>query len=75
MKVRVKHFATLKEDADQAPTSIQLDPRATVGDLLRALEVEQEAVGVLIVSGKQATFEQELKEDDLVTLIPHIAGG
>jgi len=75
MKVRVKHFATRKQDADHAPTWVQLDPEATVSDLLRTLGVEQDDVGVLIVSGKQATFEQELEEDDLVTLIPHIAGG
>ena len=75
MKVTVKHFATLKQDAGQAPIQVALDPGATVGDLLSKLGIEQDEVGILIVSGKQATFGQKLKRNDLVTLIPHIGGG
>ena len=75
MKVTVKHFATLKQDASQAPIEIELDPGATVSDLLSKLGIEQDDVGILVVSGKQGTFGQKLKGNDVVTLIPHIGGG
>lgn len=75
MKVTVKHFATLKQDAGQTPIEVELDPGATVSDLLSKLGIEQDDVGILIVSGKQATFGQTLKGNDSVTLIPHIGGG
>lgn len=75
MKVQVKHFASLKQDAHHSPMAVKLAAGATVGDLLSRLGIEPDAVGVLIVSGKQANFGQELKENDLVTLIPHIGGG
>ena len=76
MKVRVRHFASLKqENNSQDPMAVGLDPGATVGDLLSVIGIEQDQVGILIVSGKPATFGQKLKEDDLVTLIPHIGGG
>jgi molybdopterin converting factor small subunit len=75
MKVTVKHFATLKQDEGQARVEIELNPGATVSDLLSKLGIEQDDVGILIVSGKQGTFGQKIKENDLVTLIPHIGGG
>jgi len=75
MKVLVKHFAALKQDADQRPMEVDLDTEAAVGDLLSKLGIEQDDIGILVVSGKQATFSQKLKDNDTVTLIPHIGGG
>jgi molybdopterin converting factor small subunit len=75
MKVTVKHFATLKPDTGQGPMEVKLAQGATVGDLLSKLGIEPDEVGILIVSGKQATFGQKLKDNELVTLIPHIGGG
>ncbi len=75
MKVTVKHFAALKPDAGQRPMEVELAHGAAVADLLSKLGIEQDKIGVLIVSGKQAVFSQKLKENDRVTLIPHIGGG
>lgn len=75
MNVTVKHFAALKSDVEQGQTTVQLDPDATVGDLLSKIGVEESDVGILMVSGKQATFDQELKDNDRVTIIPPIGGG
>ena len=54
---------------------VKLAQGATVGDLLSKLGIEQDKIGILIVSGKLATFGQKLKDNELVTLIPHIGGG
>jgi molybdopterin converting factor small subunit len=75
MQVRVNHFATLKREADHRSETVELPPGATVDDLLVTLGVTRDDVGVLIVSGKQATFDQALEAADTVTLIPHIGGG
>ena len=75
MKVRVRYFASLRQEKGQAPMEVGLDPGATVGELLSELGIEQDQIGILIVSGKSATFGQKLNENDLVTLIPHIGGG
>jgi molybdopterin converting factor small subunit len=75
MKITVRHFATLKKDLRPGPQAVELTPGATVDDLLAKLGIEKEAVGILIVSGKSAIFGQELKANDVVTLIPHIGGG
>lgn len=75
MKVRVRYYASLKQEEGQDPIEVGLKPGATVDELLSQLGIEQERIGILIVSGKPATFGQRLKENDLVTLIPHIGGG
>lgn len=75
MKVIVKHFASLKQAAGRGYMAVELAPGAKVSELLVKIGIEQDEVGVLIVSGKQATFGQELKENDRVTFIPPIGGG
>ena len=75
MKVTVKHFATLKPDSGQETLEVTLAQGATVGDVLSKLGIEQNKIGILIVGGKPATFGQKLKDNELVTLIPHIGGG
>lgn len=75
MKVKIRHFASLKQEAGQGPLTVNLSAGATVADLMSKLGINSNEIGILIVSGKQAIFEQELKENDLVTLIPHIGGG
>lgn len=75
MKVTVKHFGSLKQDPYHTPTEVMLASGATVEDLLAAIGIDKDDVGILVVSGKPATFGQQLRENDLVTLIPHIGGG
>jgi len=75
MNVTVKHFAALKSDVEKGQTTVQLAPGSTVGDLLSRLGLEESSVGILIVSGKHASFGQQLKDNDRVTVIPPIGGG
>lgn len=75
MKVKVKHFATIKRAEDQDTLEIKLEPGATVIDLLTQLGIEKNDVGILVVDGKQATFDQKLQDKGHITIIPHIGGG
>jgi sulfur carrier protein ThiS len=75
MKVTVNHIAALKPDVERGQRTIQLAPGDTVKDLLSKIGVEESNVGILMVSGKQATFDQQLKDNDRVTIIPPIGGG
>lgn len=75
MKVTVKHFDALRQDLGHTAMEFVLAPGSTVGDLLGAIGIEKDAIGILAVSGKSATFGQRLRENDSVTLIPHIGGG
>lgn len=75
MKVTVKYFGALKQDLCHTAEEVMLAPGATVSDLLAAIGIEKDEIGILVVSGKSATFSQRLRENDSVTLIPHIGGG
>lgn len=75
MKVRVKHFASLKKGAENGPVTVEIPDGALISDLMSKIGIKQDDVGILMVSGKQATFGHPLKENDVVTFIPHIGGG
>jgi molybdopterin converting factor small subunit len=75
MRVTVKHFAQIKKAGEQSTKQVDLVQDSSVNDLLSTLGLKQEEVGILIVSGKEAIWGQKLKEDDAVTIIPHIGGG
>ena len=42
---------------------------------MRLLEISVDEVGILVVNKRDATFDQKLKENDVLTLIPVIGGG
>jgi molybdopterin converting factor small subunit len=75
MRVTVKHFAQLKKAGDPATRVVDLLQDGAVDDLLSILDLKKEEVGILIVNGKEAIWGQTLKENDVVTLLPHIGGG
>ena len=43
--------------------------------MLDYLGISEDEVGALVVDKRDATFDQELKEDSFVTIIPLIGGG
>lgn len=75
MKVTVKHLAKLKREGEKNFVEVETASGATVVDLLSQLGMDQNDVGVLIVDGAQATFDQKLKDNSVVTIIPNIGGG
>lgn len=75
MRVTVKHYALIKKEDGQSSRHVDMEEGGNVDELLILLGLKQEEVGILIVNGKEASWGQILKENDVVTLIPHIGGG
>jgi molybdopterin converting factor small subunit len=75
MKVTVKHLAKLRREGEKDFVEVESPPGATVVDLLSQLGMDQNDVGILMVDGAQATFDQKLKDNNVVTIIPNIGGG
>ncbi len=75
MRVTVKHFFQLQQSAEPRTRFVDLAQDGIVDDLLPILDLKQEEVGILVINGKEAIWGQSLKENDVVTLIPHIGGG
>jgi molybdopterin converting factor small subunit len=74
MRVWVSLFASLRIDRF-AEAEIELPEGAAVNDLLDKLHIPLKDVGIVVVNARSGTFQQTLKADDRITLIPPIGGG
>jgi len=74
MKVEVRLFATLRRNRFR---NQQLDApeQGTVEEVLCQLHIDSREVAILLVNGKDATIDQRLHDDDVVSLFPLVAGG
>ena len=74
MNVEVELFEPLK-CRRPADGRVRLADGARVSDLLAALGIGVDAVGVLMVNRQDGRFDQELHDGERVTIIPLIGGG
>lgn len=72
--VTVKLFAYFREGRGK---ELEFDENqfSTPGAICEKLDIEEEEVGILLINGFHAQFEDLLAEGDLVALYPPVAGG
>lgn len=76
MKVTVRLFAGLREQAGVRERTVELAPGATVGDVWPALALGDEPSGLLYaVNRVYADAQHRLENGDEVALIPPVSGG
>lgn len=79
MKVIIKNhipFSTSKETRYcKAEVEVELQVGSKVSHIFTALDIEEKAVGLILVNGKMAENESILKDGDFVSLFPEIVGG
>jgi molybdopterin synthase sulfur carrier subunit len=68
----VKLFLHLRKNRNQ---TVEVTDGSTARDLVRLLGIRIEAVGVLSINDRQATLDQQLKDGDIISIIPPIGGG
>jgi sulfur carrier protein len=74
MDVEVRLFENLKKHQPEGG-KVPLAAGARVSDLLDALSIPDDDVGILLVNRADGRFDQLLQDGDVVTLIPPIGGG
>jgi len=74
MDVEVRLFESLKKHQPEGG-KVRLAAGSRVSDLLDALAISTDDVGVLMVNRADGRFDQLLQNGDVVTLIPPIGGG
>ena len=72
LQVQVKLFLHLRKNRNQ---TVEVTDGSTARDLVRLLGIRLEAVGVLSINDRQATLDQQLKDGDIISIIPPIRGG
>jgi sulfur carrier protein len=74
MDIEIRLFESLKKHQPAGGT-VRLAAGSRVSDLLDALAISTDDVGVLMVNRADGRFDQLLQNGDVVTLIPPIGGG
>ena len=72
IQVQVKLFLHLRKNQIQ---TVELTDGSNAGDLVRQLGIRLEEVGVLSINDRQAMLDQQLKDGDIISIIPPIGGG
>lgn len=74
MNIRVKLFATLREGRGKEIT-IEACENAKVCEILDLLKIDIKDVAILLINGRDGKPEQELTENDLLSIFPPVGGG
>ena len=79
MKVEVRMFENLAKllppGSQNKRATITVKKGTTVDELLERLKVPERITNIVMVNGVQGAREAELKEGDVVSIFPPIAGG
>lgn len=79
MDVEVKLFATLRDylpkGSSRFSCRLEIDGRTTVQDILTRLKIPEEIPKIILVNGIHGKKDQVLKEGDVVSIFPPVAGG
>jgi len=74
IEVEVSLFAPLREGRFSR-SSLSLEPGTTVQGLVQHLAIREQEVESIYINGSEATFNQELRSGDRVSLLSLIGGG
>lgn len=79
MKIQVALYATLSQylpaGAENRKATIEVRDTATVRDVLTQLGIPQDLPNILLVNGRQAPEDTVLKDGEVVSVFPPLAGG
>ena len=79
MEIEVKLFATLRDylpqESDRFSCKMKVDEGTRVQDVLTRLKIPGEMPKIILVNGTHGKKEQVLKEGDVLSVFPPVAGG
>ena len=79
MEIEVKLFATLRDylpkGSSRFSCKLEFDGATPIHDILKKLNIPEEIPKIILVNGIHAKKDQRLKEGDVVSIFPPVAGG
>ncbi len=79
MEIEVKLFATLRDylpkGSDRFTCKLDIGARARVKDIISKLKIPDDIPKIILVNGVHGKNDQVLKEGDVVSIFPPVAGG
>lgn len=74
MNVEVRLFAYLRDGRFNRQT-VNLPDSTTLRDLLATLTIQPEQVAMPLINGRYSDLDQPLRDNDVASLFPPVAGG
>jgi molybdopterin converting factor small subunit len=79
MEIEVKLFATLRDylpkGSGRFSCKMEIDGGTRVKDILDKLRIPEELPKIILINGVHGKVDQPLKEGDVVSIFPPVAGG
>ncbi len=79
MEIEVKLFATLRDYLPKGSNSfsckMEIDGKTRVSDIISRLKIPEEIPKIILVNGVHGKREQILKDGDVLSIFPPVAGG
>ena len=79
MEIEVKLFATLRDylpkGSSQFSCKMEVEGSTRVQDILSRLKIPDEFPKIILINGVHAKKDQLLKEGDVLSIFPPVAGG
>jgi sulfur carrier protein len=79
MEIEVKLFATLRDylpkGSGRFSSRMEIDDHTKVQDILAKLKIPEEIPKIILINGVHGKKDQVLKEGDVLSLFPPVAGG
>jgi sulfur carrier protein len=79
MEIEVKLFATLRDylpkGSGRFSCKVEIDDHSRIQDILTKLHLPEEMPKIILINGVHGKKEQILKEGDVVSIFPPVAGG
>jgi sulfur carrier protein len=79
MEIEVKLFATLRDylpkGSGRFSCKMEVDDQTQVRQILTRLNIPEEMPKIILVNGVHGKKEQVLKEGDVLSIFPPVAGG
>ena len=74
MKITVKLFAYFRDNRFKIEQR-EIDEATSVGDIVDALGIDREEVGVLMINSRHTEFAAHPEENDVLAIFPVVGGG
>jgi len=79
MEVKVKLFATLRDylpkGSDGKSCQMEINEKMPIEQIITQLKIPEEIPKIILVNGLQGSMDQTLKEGDVLSIFPPVAGG
>lgn len=79
MEVKVKLFATLRDylpkNCDGKSCQMEIDEKTTIEQIITQLKIPEKIPKIILVNGIQGSIDQTLKDGDVLSIFPPVAGG